>query len=311
MAGYENQLVRETYDLKVSDVHTLYVEECGKSDGVPVIFLHGGPGSCITEKARTFFDPNYYRIILFDQRGCGKSRPFADLRDNTIFHLVEDIEKIRTFLGIEDWFVFGGSFGSTLALTYAIHHPNRVKALILRGIFLARREDTKWLYQEGASYLFPDVFEAFKNHIEEDKRDDLMRAYYEKLTSKEEEVRREAAKHWSHWERSVITLLPPTDLPTECTEDDVSLARLECHYFVNEMHWEEDNYILNHINKIKQIPTYIVHGRYDVDCRPIGAYELHRALEHSNLTFVDAAGHSPYEKGMFEKLVDIMDGLKK
>ena len=311
MAGYKNQSVRETHYLKVSDVHTLYVEECGKFDGVPVVFLHGGPGSCITEQARTFFDPKYYRIILFDQRGCGKSRPFADLRDNTIFHLVEDIEKIRVFLGIDDWFVFGGSFGSTLALTYAIHHPSKVKALILRGIFLARREDTQWLYQEGASYLFPDVFESFKNHIEEEKRDDLMRAYYEKLTSEDEVVRREAAKQWSHWERSILTLLPPTDLPMECTEDDISLARLECHYFVNEMHWNEDNYILNHIDNIKQIPTYIVHGRYDVDCRPIGAYKLHSALEHSTLTFVDAAGHSPYEPGMFKKLVDTMDELKK
>ncbi|MDO4792653.1 MAG: prolyl aminopeptidase [Filifactor alocis] len=311
MKPYLNTEPYRTHRLKVSELHTLYVEECGNPDGEPVVFLHGGPGGCVSEKSRRFFDPEYYRIVLFDQRGCGKSTPFAELEENNIFHLVEDIEKIRSYLGIESWYVFGGSFGSTLALTYAISHPEYVRALILRGIFLAREEDILWLYQEGASYLFPDVFEPFREHIAKDRQDDLVGAYYEKLTHEDEEVRRAAAKKWSDWEGSIITLLPPATLPKECTNYDMSIARLECHYFVHRMSWNDDNYILNRIDRISKIRTYIVHGRYDVDCRPSGAYELHKALPNSELTFVDAAGHSPYEEGMFDKLLSIMEELKK
>lgn len=310
MKPYLNTEPYQTHFLPVSDIHTLYVEECGNPKGDPVVFLHGGPGGSISEKCRRFFDPEHYRIILFDQRGCGKSTPFAELRENDIFRLVEDMEKIREHLKIEKWQVFGGSFGSTLALVYAIHHPERVKNLILRGIFLGREEDIRWLYQEGASYLFPDVFEPFREHIEEEKRGDLVSAYYEKLTHEDEAVRKAAAKKWSDWEGSIVTLLPPTDLSPECTDRDVSLARLECHYFVHKMSWEEDDYILNRVDTIKDIPTYIVHGRYDVDCRPSGAYELHQKLPKSVLTFVDAAGHSPYEEGMFERLTEIMEELK-
>ncbi len=311
MKPYLNTEPYQNHFLKVSELHTIYVEECGNPDGEPVVFLHGGPGGSISEKSRRFFDPNYYRVILFDQRGCGKSTPFAELKENDIFHLVEDMEKIREYLNLSKWYVFGGSFGSTLALTYAIAYPKRVKSLILRGIFLGRDEDIKWLYQEGASYLFPDVFEPFKEHIEEHKQTDLVSAYYEKLTDKDENVRKAAAKKWSDWEGSIVTLLPPTDLGKDCTQQDVSLARLECHYFANHMSWEDDNYILNRVQKIQDIPTYIVHGRYDVDCRPSGAYELHKRLAKSVLTFVDAAGHSPYEEGIMNRLLEIMEELKE
>lgn len=310
MKPYLNIEPYRTHFLKVSDIHEIYVEECGNPNGEPVIFLHGGPGGCISEKSRHFFDPDYYHIVLFDQRGCGKSTPFAELSENNIFHLVEDMEKIREFLNIESWHIFGGSFGSTLALTYAISHPENVKSLILRGIFLGRKEDIDWLYQEGASYLFPDVFEPFRNYIEEGRRHELVRAYYEKLTSEDESVRKAAAKRWSTWENSIITLLPPDPLPSECTDYDVSLARLECHYFVHNMSWDDDNYILNRVKNLSHIPTHIVHGRYDVDCRPSGAYELHKALPGSTLVFVDAAGHSPYEEGMMQRLLAIMEELK-
>lgn len=301
----------QTHYLKVSDLHTLYIEECGNPNGETVVFLHGGPGGYISEKSRYFFDPDHYRIILFDQRGCGKSTPFAELAENNIFYLVEDMETIRKHLNISKWHIFGGSFGSTLALTYAISHPKAVKSLILRGIFLGRKEDIDWLYQEGASYLFPDVFEPFRNHIEENRRHELVRAYYEKLTSTDENVRKAAAKRWSTWENSIITLLPPDSLPSECTDYDVSLARLECHYFVHNMSWDDDNYILNRVKNLSHIPTYIVHGRYDIDCRPSGAYELHKALPDSTLFFVEAAGHSPYEEGMMQRLLQIMEEIKE
>ncbi len=308
--GYFNTPVNTSYMLPVSDLHSLYVEEHGNPNGIPVIFLHGGPGGCISEKCARFFDPDFYRVILFDQRGCGKSTPFAELKDNNMDSLVEDIEKIRSHLHIERWHVFGGSFGSTLALAYAIKHPEPVKSLILRGIFLGRDEDIQWLYQEGASYLFPDNFEPFKNHIEESKRDDLVSAYYEKLTHPDEAVRKAAAKKWSDWEGGIVTLLPPTNLKAECTDYDVSLATLECHYFVNHMFWDNDNYILDNIGTIQHIPTYIVHGRYDVDCRPSGAFQLHKAHKKSSLSIINASGHSSSESLLFKRLVEIMDELK-
>ncbi len=308
--GYFDTPVYTSCMLPVSDIHRLYIEERGNPDGVPVIFLHGGPGGCVSPKCARFFDPDFYRIILFDQRGCGKSTPFAELKDNTMNSLVEDIEKIRVHLHISSWYVFGGSFGSTLALAYAVKHPEPVKTLILRGIFLGRNEDIRWLFQEGASYLFPDNFEAFKTHIEESKRGDLVSAYYEKLTNSDEKVRKAAAKAWSDWEGGIVTLLPPTDLQTECTDYDVSIATLECHYFVNQMFWNNDNYILDNITAIQHIPTYIVHGRYDVDCRPSGAFELHKAHKKSSLSIINASGHSAYEDLMFKRLVEIMDELK-
>ena len=308
--AYFGTEIYKTHMLPVSDIHTLYIEERGNPDGVPVVFLHGGPGGCVSEKCSRFFDPDFYRIILFDQRGCGKSLPFAELKDNTIDHLVEDIEKIRAHLNIKTWHVFGGSFGSTLALAYAIKYPQPVKTLILRGIFLGRDEDIQWLFQEGSSYLFPDNFEHFKNHIEESKRGDLVSAYYEKLTSPDEKIRKAAAKAWSDWEGGIITLLPPSDLKAECTDYDVSIATLECHYFINHMFWKNDNYILDHIDTIQHIPTYIVHGRYDVDCRPSGAFELYKAHKKSSLSIVNGSGHSPYEDLMFKRLLEIMEELK-
>lgn len=309
--AYFNTKIHQTHMLPVSDIHTLYIEERGNPEGVPVVFLHGGPGGCISEKSSRFFDPDFYRIILYDQRGCGKSKPFAELKENTMDNLVEDIEKIRKYLHITGWYVFGGSFGSTLALAYAIAYPQPVKALILRGIFLGRNEDIHWLFQEGASYLFPDNFELFKNHIEEQKRADLVSAYYEKLTSADEKVRKAAAKAWSNWEAGIVTLMPPANLQSECTDADVSLATLECHYFVHHMFWQHDNYLLDNISAIQHIPTYIVHGRYDVDCRPSGAFALHKAHHTSSLSIVDASGHSAYEDLMFKRLLEIMEALKR
>lgn len=339
---YVNTKINRTWRLKVSDIHELYIEERGNPQGIPVVYLHGGPGGSIGEDSARFFDPTYYRVILFDQRGCGKSTPFAELRENDMFALTHDVEKIRQFLNIESWHVFGGSFGSTLALTYAINYPERCKSLVLRGIFLGREDDIYWLSQAGASYYYPEQFKFYRDLIPPAKRHDLVRAYYEIFTGDDSTLQAIAAKRWSSWEYSVIFLESRlTDLPSEADQaspEDVALARLECHYFVNKMFWSlfaadaeqgagagdnqsasaseagvaamaDDQYILNNCDKIKDIPTYIVHGRYDMDCRPSGAYTLHTQLPKSKLWFTHA-GHSSSEIETREKLVQIMDELK-
>ncbi|WP_323611010.1 prolyl aminopeptidase [Erysipelothrix enhydrae] len=298
-----------TERLITQDGQSLAVYTRGNKNNPAVVFLHGGPGGCISEKSFSFFDSTKWFVIAFDQRGCGQSEPFATLVNNTPFSGVEDLEMIRHHYGIDSWVVFGGSYGSTLALLYAIKHPNRVSQLVLRGIFLGRQSDIDWLYQEGASYFYPAEHEAFKSVIEPDERHDLIQAYYRVFTGKDDLQKRLCAKAWSTWESSLVHLVPRLQ-DLEVTDADISLATLECHFFANKMFWDDDNYLLNHINQIQTIPTEIVHGRYDVDCRPSGAYELAQKLENVHLHLVEASGHSPYDDAMFEQLVGIMKNLE-
>lgn len=311
MKGYFDTKINKTYFVKVDNIHTLYVEECGNPDGQPILFIHGGPGGSISPYSRHFFDPTYYRIILFDQRGTGKSQPFLNLENNTVFDSVFDIEKIREELLIDSWMVFGGSYGSTLALAYAIQFPERVQHLILRGIFLGRNSDINWLCKEGASYFYPKEFEVFKSYIPVDEQDDLVKAYYLRMIGDNQLIADEACLQWSRWESSIIKLVQDLNVNNELINDnDRSIGLLEAHYFVNHMFWQDDNYLLNNVDKIKKIPMDIVHGRYDVDCRPSGAFDLKKHCPNAHLHFVDMGAHSPYDEAMFNQLVQILDDLK-
>lgn len=298
--------------LAVSPVHQIYYEQCGKSDGLPVVFLHGGPGGGIIPDYRRFFDPKVYRIILFDQRGSGKSTPHASLEENTTWHLVADIEKLRVQLSIERLIVFGGSWGSTLALAYAETHPERVRALILRGIFLCRPKEIQWFYQEGASAIYPDVWEHYLKPIPENERDDLVSAYYRRLTSDDHAVRLEAARAWSIWEASTSKLFPDPNLIEEFGEDEFALAfaRIECHYFMHNSFFETDNYLIENVGKIRHIPAVIVQGRYDVVCPLMSAWELHRAWPEANFQIIPDAGHSAMEPGIRSALVEATDRFR-
>lgn len=300
--------MKPTFTIKVDQTHELAVYTKGNPTNPAVVFLHGGPGGRITEQAFDFFDLEKWYVIAFDQRGCGKSIPFASLQDNTPDAGVYDMEKIREHLNIESWHVFGGSYGSTLALLYAIKHPVRVKGLILRGIFLGRQEDIDWLYQEGASYFYPVEHEHFKTVIPFEKQENLIDAYYDIFLNASDEEKMHAAKVWADWEGSLVNLVPVKN-EAEITQADISLATLECHFFANKMFWEDDNYILNNIEVIKDIPTHIVHGRYDVDCRPIAAFELYNELDNANLHIVESSGHNPFERYMKQKLISIMNKL--
>lgn len=308
MEGYKNAKKFAEHKLPVSDLHTLSIEEWGNPEGIPVIFIHGGPGGMVTKMSTIFFNPEKYRIILYDQRGCGKSTPFNELKENTFPELIDDLEKIRLHLNIPKWHLFGGSFGTTLAIAYAIKYPDRVKGMILRGIFLGRDEDIQWLYQDGAGYFFPEVFAEFRDYISKDKQDDLISAYYKIFTSDDVKEKEKACKIWSNWEDSIVNLIPEP-LSDEIFPVNLTLATLECHYFANHMFWDDDNFILNNIEKIQHIPMKIVHGRYDVDCRPLGAYELAQKHKNCNLYIVDASGHSPYQPLMLKKLIEITDNL--
>lgn len=302
-----------TGHLKVSQLHSLYYEECGNPQGRPVVFVHGGPGGGVDPSMRRFFDPKIWRIILFDQRGCGKSLPFSELKDNTTWHLVEDMEVLRSHLNIKDWTVFGGSWGSTLALTYAIEHPQKVKGLILRGIFLLRKKEIDWFYQEGASSLFPDVWAKYLEPIPENERHDLVAAFYKRLTSPDKEVRSQAAKAWSIWEGSTSKLLMDPKFIERFAGDEFAdaFARIECHYFVNKGFFEEDGWILKNVAKIRHIPTWIVQGRYDVVCPAVSAYELNVAFPESKLIIVPDAGHSASEVGIRSQLIEATDFFGK
>lgn len=255
--------------LKVDDVHTIYYEESGNPQGIPVVFLHGGPGGGTTPTGRRYFDPKAYRIIQLDQRGSGQSTPRACLKNNDTWHIIEDIEKIREELSIEKWLVFGGSWGTTLALCYAIKHPERVLGLVLRGIFLGRREDITWLYEKGGvSEFFPEAFDRYVSIVPEEERHDIIGSYYKRLTSEDRKTREEAAREWSIWEGSVMTLHPVPNVEESAGEINfaLSVATIECHFWMNDMFWGgDDNWLLNNVSAIKDIPTYIVHGRYDVD----------------------------------------------
>ena len=294
----------QTHSLSVADGHRLYIEECGQSDGLPVVFLHGGPGAGCESYHRRFFDPAVYRIILFDQRGCGRSTPHASLQGNTTAALVADMEAIRTLLGIDQWVVFGGSWGSTLGLVYAESFPERVLGLILRGIFLCRPGDIQWFYQAGASALLPDHWEGFVEPVAAAESGDLVSAYYRLLTGDDEIARLAAAKAWSLWEGLASTLLPKAAVTDHFAHSKtaLSLARIECHYFVNNSFMLE-NQILRDATRLQKIPGIIVHGRYDVVCPLEQAWDLHRAWPQSCLQIVQDAGHSATEHGIVDALV--------
>jgi proline iminopeptidase len=292
--------------LRVDGTHQIYWEESGNPEGKPVVFLHGGPGGGTEPKHRRFFDPDKYRIVLFDQRGCGKSTPHASLTDNTTWHLVSDIEALREHLGIERWQVFGGSWGSTLALAYAQKHPDRVTELVLRGIFTFAPDEMDWFYRTGTRVLFPDAYAKFLDPIPPAERDDIIAAYHRRLISNDRAQREAAARAWSVWECSVATLRQDPDLIAHC--DDVgftlAFARIECHYFVNDGFFERPTQLLEGLDGMRRIPGIIVHGRYDVICPVRNAWRLHKAWPESDLVIVDGAGHSANEPGIVRALVD-------
>jgi proline iminopeptidase len=296
----------------VSPVHEIYFEESGNPQGKPVVFVHGGPGGGTEPKHRRFFDPAAYRIVLFDQRGCGKSTPHACLDDNTTWHLVDDMEKLRSHLAIAHWQVFGGSWGSTLALAYAQKHPDVVTELVLRGIFLLRKRETLWFYQEGASALYADAWDDFVAPIPEAERGDMIRAYYKRLTSPDQAVRAEAARAWSIWEGRTSCLFPNRELIERTAGDAFSLAfaRIECHYFVNDGFLRQDDQLLVDVPKIRHIPGVIVQGRYDVVCPMESAWALHKAWPEADLRIVQDAGHSAMEPGNVHELVLATDRFR-
>lgn len=302
----------DTGMLTVSDIHTIYYERCGNPDGIPVVFLHGGPGGGLIPMYRQFFDPAVYQVILFDQRGSGKSTPHAELRENTTWDLINDIEGLRVKFGVDKWYVFGGSWGSTLGLAYAETHPGRCRGLILRGIFLTRKKELEWFYQYGASEIFPDFWERYRDEIPEDERGDFISAYHKRLTSENESVQLSAARAWSVWEGSTSKLYPDKDLMNhwEGEHEALSLARIECHYFVNNSFFPTEDYLLENVGKIRHIPTVIVQGRYDVVCPITSAWDLHRAFPEAELVVVPDAGHSVSEKGIMSALVEVMDRFK-
>jgi len=294
------------FKLKVSNLHTIHVEESGNPSGKPVIFLHGGPGGGIEPIYRQYFDPEKWRIIIFDQRGCGNSTPHAELKDNTTWDLVSDIEKIRVQLDIENWTVFGGSWGSTLSLSYAITHPNHCKGLILRGIFLLREKEITWFYQNGCSYIYPDAWKHYLSPIPEEERDNLVASYYKRLTSKNDVIRIEASKAWSIWEASTSKLYQSKDYLHHFSDPKVSeaFARIECHYFINKGFFETDGWILENVDKINHIPTAIIQGRYDIVCPMMSAWDLHIALPNAEFHIINDAGHSMTEPGIQSKLIE-------
>ncbi len=295
--------------LRVSDGHEIYYEVSGAPDGKPVVVCHGGPGGGTTPSMRRYFDPRRYRIVLFDQRGCGKSRPHADLTDNTTWDLVADMEKLRAHLGIERWQVFGGSWGSTLALAYAETHPEQVSELVLRGIFTLRREEIEWFYQEGASWLFPDLWEDYVRPIPEDERGDLIAAYYKRLTGDDEAEKLRAAKAWSLWEGGTVSLMPSEERMQSFSSDAFALAfaRIECHYFANGGFFERDDQILANIDRVRSIPAVIVQGRYDV-CTPMKtAWDLHVAWPEADFKLILDAGHAASEPGIIDALIRATD----
>jgi proline iminopeptidase len=301
-----------TGQLRVSDVHEVYYEECGNPKGKPAVFVHGGPGAGCDARARGFFDPDSYRIILFDQRGCGRSRPHASIVDNTTWDLVADMEKLRTHLGVEQWLVFGGSWGSTLALAYAQAHPERVTELVLRGIFMLSRFELRWFYQEGASALFPDRWEQYIAPIPTEERGDLIKAFYKRLTSEDRATRVEAARAWSIWEAATSYLRVNEDNVNKWGEEDfaIAVARIECHYFVNRGFLEREDQLLRGVERIRHIPAVIVQGRYDVVCPMQTAWALHKAWPEADFRIVADAGHSAFEPGNTHELVSATDRFR-
>jgi proline iminopeptidase len=301
----------DTGSLEVSELHTVHYEQAGNPQGKKVVFLHGGPGGGIEPDYRRYFDPQRWHVTLLDQRGCGRSTPHAELRENTTWDLVADIERLREKLGIDKWFVFGGSWGSTLALAYAQAHPERCLGLVLRGIFLLRRKELLWFYQEGASALFPEMWDEYLKVIPEVERGDLMSAYYRRLTSPDPAVRREAARAWSVWEGATSRLHPDPKLIERMGGEDFAdaFARIECHYFVHGGFLRTDAQLLEDVPKIAHLPGVIVQGRYDVVCPATSAWELHKRWPKSKLVIVGDAGHSMKEPGITSALVEATDAF--
>ncbi len=298
--------------LEVSPLHRVYYEQCGNPRGKPVVFLHGGPGAGCNAKSRRFFDPKHYRIVLFDQRGCGRSTPHAELTDNTTWHLVADIERLREHLSIARWQVFGGSWGSTLALAYGQTHPERVSELVLRGIFMLRRWELEWFYQQGCDAIFPDAWEAYLQPIPEVERGDLMTAYHRRLTGADPEMQLAAARAWSIWEGATSFLFQDSAHIASSGEDKFALAfaRIECHYFVNGGFFEENDQLLRNAYRLRAIPSVIVQGRYDVCCPMRSAWDLHRAWPEADLRIVADAGHSAFEPGITHELIAATDRFR-
>jgi proline iminopeptidase len=299
--------------LKVSALHTIYYEECGNPQGKPVVFLHGGPGGGLLKSYRQYFNPKKWRIILFDQRGSGQSTPHAELKENTTWDIVADIEKLRNHLGIAKWSVFGGSWGSTLALAYAQSHPDKVTDIVLRGIFTVRHEEIQWFYQKGASYVYPDAFEDFLKPIPIHERHDMLTAYYKRLTSEDKKIQLEAAKAWAIWEGLTSKLLQDKDSVQRFGEDNFALAfsRIECHYFINKGFFEKDDQLIANVFKIRHIPAVIIQGRYDMPCPVITAWELHKAWPEAEFIIVPDAGHSMSDPGILSELLKATDKFSK
>ncbi|CAL4894326.1 unnamed protein product [Urochloa decumbens] len=305
----------EPYDtgfLKVSDVHTLYYEQSGNPHGHPVVFLHGGPGAGTSPGNRRFFDPEFYRIVLFDQRGAGRSTPHACLEQNTTWDLVADIEKLREHLDIPEWQVFGGSWGSTLALAYSQAHPEKVTGIVLRGIFLLRKKELDWFYEGGAAAIFPDAWEPFRDFIPEEERNCFIAAYSKRLTSSDPTVQIEAAKRWTMWEMMTAHLIQNNDNVKRGEDDKFSLAfaRIENHYFVNKGFLSSDSYLLDNVDKIRHIKAFIVQGRYDVCCPMMSAWDLHKAWPEAEFKVVPDAGHSANEVGIAAELRSATEKLR-
>lgn len=298
----------ETGMLDIGDGHTIYWERVGTKGGKPAVFLHGGPGGTISPKHRRLFDPALYDVILFDQRGCGKSLPNASLEANTTWHLVADIERLRDMCGFDKWLVFGGSWGSTLALAYAETHPERVSELVVRGIYMLTRAELEWYYQFGVSQMFPDKWERFVAPIPEEERDDMIAAYRKRLVGSDRAAQVEAAKAWSIWEGETITLLPEpeTSDPFAVGDYAVAFARIENHYFVHAG-WLEEGQLLRDAGKLKDIPGTIVHGRYDMPCPAHYAWALHKAWPKAEFHLIEGAGHAYSEPGILDRLIRATD----
>ncbi|WP_295963535.1 prolyl aminopeptidase [uncultured Bartonella sp.] len=294
--------------LDVGDGHELYWERVGTKGAEPAVFLHGGPGSGISENHRRLFDPNRYDVLLFDQRGCGRSTPHASITANTTWHLVEDIEKLRQMAGIDKWLVFGGSWGSTLALAYAETHPDRVSGLVLRGIFTGSRDEFKWSNQYGASEISPDYWQDYIKPVPLAERNDLISAYHRLLNHEQKDIAINAARAWSEWEAENISIIPPKPSPRTPQSDQAALdiARLENHYFVNDC-WLEEEQLFRNLDKIRHLPCVIIHGRHDIICRLSYAWKLHKSWPGSKLHIIEGAGHSYSEPGILDCLIKATD----